>query len=200
MTITIEKIRLINFKRFKDYTICPNKRLNILVGDNEVGKSSVLEAIELVSSGNVRRVENIGLDKLMNVESILCFNKNRKYENLPEMIIELFLKGKFDHTMNGKNNSLGVISDGIRLVCSPNDDYRNEINEFLKEETLVFPFEYYKIRFSTFSDETYSGYKKKLKTVLINSSNVDSEYATNNFIEKMYQRYTEENELERIEH
>ncbi|MDU5149802.1 MAG: AAA family ATPase [Anaerococcus prevotii] len=200
MTITIEKIRLINFKRFKDYTICPNKRLNILVGDNEVGKSSVLEAIELVSSGNVRRVENIGLDKLMNVESILCFNKNRKYENLPEMIIELFLKGKFDHTMNGKNNSLGVISDGIRLVCSPNDDYRNEINEFLKEETLVFPFEYYKIRFSTFSDETYSGYKKKLKTVLINSSIVDSEYATNNFIEKMYQRYTEENELERIEH
>ena len=81
MTITIEKIRLINFKRFKDYTICPNERLNILVGDNEVGKSSVLEAIELVSSGNVRRVENIGLDKLMNVESILCFNKNRKYEN-----------------------------------------------------------------------------------------------------------------------
>ena len=59
MTITIEKIRLINFKRFKDYTICPNERLNILVGDNEVGKSSVLEAIELVSSGNVRRVENI---------------------------------------------------------------------------------------------------------------------------------------------
>lgn len=143
LTITIEKIRLINFKRFKNYTICPNERLNILVGDNEVGKSSVLEAIELVSSGNVRRVENLGLDKLMNVESILCFNKNRKYKNLPEMIIGLFLKGKFDHTMNGRNNSLGVISDGIRLVCSPNDDYRNEINEFLKEETMVFPFEYY---------------------------------------------------------
>lgn len=29
---------------------------------------------------------------------------------------------------------------------------------------------------------------------------MDSEYATNDFIEKMYQRYTEENELERIEH
>ena len=49
MSVTIDKIRLINFKRFEDYTINPNDRINILVGDNEVGKSSILEAIDLVS-------------------------------------------------------------------------------------------------------------------------------------------------------
>ena len=41
MPTTIRKIRLINYKRFQDYTIEPNERINILVGDNEVGKSSV---------------------------------------------------------------------------------------------------------------------------------------------------------------
>ena len=138
MSVTIDKIRLINFKRFEDYTINPNDRINILVGDNEVGKSSILEAIDLVSSGNVRKVENIGLDRLINVDAIKQFNNTRKYEDLPEMKVELFLNGEFDHTMNGKNNSLGIISDGIRLVCTPNDDFRKEINEFLEEESNVF--------------------------------------------------------------
>ena len=68
MSVTIDKIRLINFKSFEDYTICPNERVNILVGDNEVGKSSVLEAIELAASGSIKRVENKGLDKLINID------------------------------------------------------------------------------------------------------------------------------------
>ena len=70
MASVITKIRLINFRRFSDYTVTPNERINILVGDNEVGKSSILEAIDLVASGNVRRVESIGLDRLINIEAI----------------------------------------------------------------------------------------------------------------------------------
>lgn len=38
MASIITKIRLINFRRFRDYTVTPNERINILVGDNEVGK------------------------------------------------------------------------------------------------------------------------------------------------------------------
>ena len=57
MVTVIKKIKLINYKRFHNYVIEPNDRINILVGDNEVGKSSVLEAIDLVAGGNVRRVE-----------------------------------------------------------------------------------------------------------------------------------------------
>ena len=49
MAAIISKIRLINFKRFRDYTITPNERINILVGDNEVGKSSILEAIDEIA-------------------------------------------------------------------------------------------------------------------------------------------------------
>ena len=201
MPTTIRKIRLINFKRFQDYTIEPNERINILVGDNEVGKSSVLEAIDLVASGNNRRVEAFGLDRLLNNESVNAFNAGaRTFENLPELRIELYLSGSFDHTMNGKNNTDGVACDGIRLVCAPNPDYRAEITEVLRSHDRYFPFDYYSVRFSTFADEGYTSYKKKLRSVLIDSTNMSTEYATNDFVRRMYRQYTESDTKERAKH
>lgn len=201
MATTIKKIRLINFKRFRDYTIEPNERVNILVGDNEVGKSSVLEAIDLVASGNIRRVEAIGLDRLINVEAVNAFNSGvRSFDNLPILRVELYLLGQFDHTINGKNNTDGVVCDGIRLVCAPNQEYRTEITDALNAHPEYFPYDYYSVRFSTFADEAYTGYKKKLRCVLIDSASMSSEYATNDFVRRMYTQYTEADKKERAKH
>lgn len=201
MAVVISKIRLFNFKRFRDYTIVPNERVNILVGDNEVGKSSILEAIDIVTSGNIRRVESIGLDRLLNIEAVHQFNAGvRQFEKLPKLMIELYLLGDFDHSMNGRNNTAGIICDGIRLVCEPNSDYRTEITESLQASTDYFPYDYYSIRFSTFADEGYSGYRKKIRSVLIDSANMSSDYATNDFIKRMYIQYTEADIKERAIH
>ena len=201
MATIIRKIRLHNFKRFGDYTIEPNERMNILVGDNEVGKSSVLEAIDLVASGSNRRIEAIGLDRLLNIEAVQTFlSGTRTFDNLPELRIELYLSGQFDHTMNGKNNMDGVECDGIRLVCVPNTDYRTEITAILHDHPDYFPYDYYSIRFSTFADEGYTGYKKKLRVAMIDSTNMRSEYATNDFVRRMYMQYTETNIKERAKH
>ena len=142
MAITIKKIRLINYKRFIDYTIEPNDRINILVGDNEVGKSSVLEAIDLVASGNIRRVEAIGLDRLINIHAVKEFSMGvRDFDSLPILRIELYLElGEPDPFMNGRNNTDRVICDGIRLVCAPNPDYRTEISEALSAHPDYFGF------------------------------------------------------------
>ena len=87
MSTIITKIRLINFRRFRDYTVTPNEKINILVGDNEVGKSSILEAIDLVANGNVRRVEAIGLDRLINIDAIREFQSGRRsFDNLPILV------------------------------------------------------------------------------------------------------------------
>ena len=201
MPSIIVKIKLVNYKRFKHYTIIPKKQINILAGDNEVGKSSVLEAIDLVASGNIRRIEAIGIDRLLNIESVNQFKAgDRAYEDLPKMIAELYLEDDFDHTMNGKNNTDGIVCDGIRLVCEPNQDYKSEIIESLQEQSDYFPYDYYSIRFSTFGDEGYTGYKKKLRSVFIDSSSMNSDYATNDFIKRMYSKYTESNTKERAVH
>lgn len=196
--VSINKMRLMNFKRFRDYTIEPNEHINILVGDNEVGKSTVLEAIDIVSCGNVRRVEAIGLDRLINIDAVKDFaSGTRDFDHLPKLIIELYLSGHFDFTMNGKNNSAGVECDGIRLVCEANPDYRTEITSILNDNSNYFPYDYYSIRFSTFADEGYTGYKKKLRSILIDSSHMNSEYATNDFVRRMYMQYTESEPKER---
>lgn len=201
MATTIRKIRLHNFKRFQDYTIDPNERVNILIGDNEVGKSSVLEAIDLVASGSNRRIEAIGLDRLLNIDAVQAFKSGaRTFDNLPELRIELYLSGQFDHTMNGKNNMDGVECDGIRLVCVPNVDYRTEITAILNDHPDYFPYDYYSIRFSTFADEGYTGYKKKLRVTMIDSTNMSSEYATNDYVRRMYMQYTEADIKERAKH
>lgn len=54
MSIFITKIKLYNFRRFREFVIEPNTKNNILIGDNESGKSTILEAIDLVSGGNNR--------------------------------------------------------------------------------------------------------------------------------------------------
>lgn len=201
MSTIIKKIKLINFKRFENYEIEPNDKINILVGDNELGKSSILEAIDIVASGNIRRVESLGIDKLLNVKSVEKFNEGiREFRKLPKLIIEVYLEGDFDHTMNGKNNTDGRVCDGIRLVCEANKDYFNEVKDALDANDEYFPYDYYSIRFSTFADEGYTGYKKKLRTILIDSDNLNSEYATNDYIKRMYRQYTESDSKERALH
>lgn len=201
MPAIITKIKLINYKRFKNYVIEPKPHINILIGDNESGKSSILQAIDIVASGNVHRVETIGLDRMINIEAVQEFNASqRTYDNLPKMIIELYLNGEFAHDVNGKNNSDRVICDGIKLVCESNPDFQNEITESLKDQDNYFPYDYYKIRFSTFADEGYTGYKKKLRSILIDSTNMNSDYATNDFIKRTYFQYTEDNVKERAVH
>ena len=199
--VKISKIKLINYRRFKEYTIVPNDRMNIIVGDNEVGKSTILEAINIVSSGSVRRVETLGLEKLLNIDSVNEFMSGEKvFDNLPKIIVELYLEGQFDYSMNGKNNTSKIECDGIRMICEPNIDFQKEIKEAIENDNNYFPYEFYSIRFSTFADEGYSGYKKKIRTILIDNTLIGNEYATNDYVKRMYLQYTSNDVKERVLH
>lgn len=78
MSNVIKKVYLENFKRFRHYIIEPKENVNILIGDNETGKSSIIEAIDLVANGNIHRVENIGIDRLMNTDAVTEFLHGEK--------------------------------------------------------------------------------------------------------------------------
>ena len=43
----IKKVKIHNFKCYKDFEMVLNKGTNIIVGDNEAGKSTIIEAINL---------------------------------------------------------------------------------------------------------------------------------------------------------
>lgn len=97
----IEKLNLINYKCFEGkYTIEFKEGINILVGNNGEGKSTILEGINLALSGLLNG------KYLKNEISQYLFNKNivKKYitdlkaggkqEILPSIEIELFINSK----------------------------------------------------------------------------------------------------------
>ena len=183
----LKKIKLQNFKRFQSFSVELDETLNLLIGDNESGKSSILSAIDIVLSGSRAKVETIGLDSLFNFGAVQDFlNSDKKVENLPTLFIELWLNEQDDPDLNGKFNSEGVTSDGLQMFCEPNDLLSKEIKEILEQDEPNFPFEFYSINFKTFSGEGYTGYRKFVRHVLIDNSQISNEYATRDYVKTMY--------------
>jgi putative ATP-dependent endonuclease of OLD family len=186
---TIKRLVLNNFKRFRTLDLEFDPELNILVGGNEAGKSSVLQALDIVLSASRSKVEALGLEALFNAECIAEFLKSRerRVEDLPELKVEAFLEG-FDgqHELDGRNNSKGADCFGIKLVCEPIDEFTKQIQAILSEKHDSFPFEYYAVRFQTFTDKSIAPNDKPLKHLLIDSSQINNEYATREYTRYMY--------------
>lgn len=183
----ISKIKFHNFRRFKDIEIRFNRGRNILVGDNESGKSSVLQAIDLCARGSRHRVEDIGVETIMNVSAVREFMAgDKRIENLPKLYIELYLSDIVDEGLEGNENSENSYTNGIRLLIEPDEALSRQTQQFLQAEGSSFPFEFYSISFNTFSGESYNGYTKKVKTLMLDNSTIGNEYALNEYIANIY--------------
>ncbi len=184
---TIKRIVLSNFKRFKSFEVELDDKLNIFIGDNEAGKSSVLLALDLALSGSRSKIETMGLETLFNSETVSAFLAGtKKFDDLPNLFVEIYLSDQGKAELNGKNNSKSIVCDGLRFVCEPIDEYSKEIGEVLKDGDPNFPFEYYAIKFTTFAGEPYSGFKKHLKHLVIDSSLINNDYATREYTRSIY--------------
>lgn len=116
----LQKIKLQNFKRFDNFDAYLDSSLNLLIGDNESGKSTIIMALDLVLGGSRGKVEAIGLESLFNTDSIRHFLESEKrLEDLPILFVEAYLCEQSDPDFNGKNNSDRLVCDGLRLVCEP---------------------------------------------------------------------------------
>lgn len=71
--MAIEKVIIQNFKKFKNpFKIKFNENINLLVGDNESGKSTILEAIHVALTGMYagRNIRNQISTYLFNREAV----------------------------------------------------------------------------------------------------------------------------------
>ena len=183
----IKKLKLKNFKKFAKFEVDFDDEINLIIGDNEAGKSSILSAIDIVLSGSRHKIETFGLENLFNEKVINDFlNTDRNYLNIPKLEIELFLNEQKNDKTSGKNNSEETECDGLRLKITPNDDYSKNIVDILKNENCVFPFEFYSISFTTFNDISYNSFAKFLKHIFIDNSSVNGEYAMKEYVKDIY--------------
>lgn len=95
----IKELRVFGFKRFREASISFSEGINIVVGDNDSGKSTLLEAVTAVIDGQYRGaplMRSISED-LFNkdiVDEYLCLLKNGKPCNPPSIVIEVVFSGE----------------------------------------------------------------------------------------------------------
>ena len=179
----IQKVIIENFKCFEGYFALElNKDLNILVGDNEVGKSTIIEAINLALSGRIngRYLKTELSESLFNKKVVTTYlesiNTNKKVTIPPSIAIELYCDFGED-SINGsfrgnKNSQRDRNSSGIRFTISFDEDQSNEyIQEVISsgEKLLSLP-----IEFCDFSWESFSRDPKIPRTIPIKSFLIDS--------------------------
>jgi len=177
----IKKIIIENFKCFEGrFCLEFNKRLNILVGDNEAGKSTILEAIHLALTGwfRGRYLRSELTQALFNnniVKKYLASLRTGNPQALPCISIELFFEIENDSTkalFEGNGNSERVKACGVQFKISFNEKYRNVYNIAVNSDEKLdsLPIEYYDFSWASFArDEGVTP-----KTIPLKSHPIDS--------------------------
>jgi len=174
----IEKLRIINFKLYDNTGKVFNFHddLNIIVGNNDTGKSTVLDALQLVTTGKIAGVyaERALTMNLFNMKSQTDFIESLSKGNpeLPEITIEIY--GKKDDrfaNLSGTNNTLGEDCPGMQFKLEFDETYSAEFKERVsRKEVTQIPIEYYKISKHYFSGDPIEYRKTPFKTAFLDAS------------------------------
>jgi putative ATP-dependent endonuclease of OLD family len=174
----IKKVVLSNFKSFKDkFTLPLNSGMNIIVGNNEAGKSTLLEAINLVLTGlyNGRPVATDLSQYLFNQASVQEYINSvtqGKPHPPPELLIELYFEDHDDLAfMQGDGNSEKSYTNGLLLKIELKDEY-NDLYEALiaTKDVKTLPIEYYHVVWKTFARQSVLARNIPLRSAFIDSS------------------------------
>lgn len=176
----ITKLHITNFKRFRDRaTINFTPGLNILVGDNEVGKSTILEAIHLVLTGylNGRLLRSELSQSLFNNEAVAAYIESlapgKSLLPLPEILIEVHLAGEGLALLEGDGNETKTNKvPGLMLRIAFAEKYQAEYEALLKAPASIksIPIEFYEITWRSFARKEVTARTIPIKSALIDSS------------------------------
>ena len=71
--IYIEMLKIKGFKRFSDFSMKFNRSINVIIGENESGKSTVLEAIEIVLNQSIFNYGSGVFEQYFNMDKVKKF-------------------------------------------------------------------------------------------------------------------------------
>ena len=161
MTV-IRKVIIQNYKQFKNLSIDFNPDINIIVADNENGKSTLFEAIHLALSGKINNKPLLQelTPYLFNIDCIKDYIQQLKNNTSsdvilpPSLFIELYFQD--DDELNqykGTNNSLKENAIGVKIGLVLDHDYMEEYKQYIKDPSMVttIPVEYYAMEWYSFA-------------------------------------------------
>ena len=173
----IERIIINNFKGIKHANIGFNEKRNIIVGDNGVGKSTVIEAMSM-ALGYIPK--NFELSQYHFHSS--CWDNYIETRVFPTIEIELYFHQDDNYAeFTGKNNSLHTEALGVRLRF----EFDNDRTKYIKQEDQFIPCEFYKKTWTWFSDDPVKQFLLPFSVQIIDSSTSFFNTRTNQFITRL---------------
>jgi len=203
----ITKVHIENFKCFKgSFKLNLNKGVNILVGDNEAGKSSIIEAIHLALTGlhNGKYLKNELSQYVFNNEIIAEYIQSLEQQNtakpLPKILIEIFIEGDEAVEFEGDGNSEKTKVSGFSFKVEFDENYQKEYEDLAKLGGIkTLPIEYYNVYWSSFSrDESITPRTIPIKSAMIDSSSNKLQNGSDIYISRIVKEFLETNEVVEI--
>lgn len=188
----IKKIKVEGFKTFYKFGLDLNKHLNIIIGDNETGKTTLLEAINLVLSCQLdgRNIQ-YGLNPyIFNSDMVEGYFKSLSegtHLPPPHILIEAYLEDDQSSALaklSGINNSEGENCAGLYLKVELNEDFADDFKEYTSasENPSILPTEYYRIVWRDFADNAVMTRKLPFRAKIIDTSLVRGYLGPNKYL------------------
>jgi energy-coupling factor transporter ATP-binding protein EcfA2 len=174
----LRKLLIKNYRIFKDFQLELSSGVNIIVGDNDTGKSTLLEAINLALTGRLH-----GFPAASELSPYL-FNQEMTEQYVqdlrsgskpvpPEIVIEVYLDDVDENdVLRGANNLNDEDCLGVRLKIVFDDAFSEEYQSYIAEPEKVklVPTEYYRVEWLGFSGNPIRNARKIPDASLIDAS------------------------------
>lgn len=171
----VSAVNIKGFKKYVDYKVKFNDHLNILIGENEAGKSTILEAIEVVLNQKFFLHNQNANVLFFCKDNIEKFEANKTIESLPKIEIELFFSPRSGQIPNpkigrfyGEHNSWPGAYYGIHFEYKFDESYSALFQDF--GNNPIIPIDFYKAEWKTFSGMNYNRKLNPLKSLTIDNS------------------------------
>ncbi len=171
----IKSLHIEGFKKFAYLDVVFNEHMNILVGENEAGKSTILDAIKTVLNQQYRNADKSVLRDLFNTQMVAAFKQNPSIKTLPRILIEieLVLDPKASNADYFYGEVYGTMKKqvekfGIRFECKYDEVLGVGMEQSILEGKI--PYEYYNLTWITFANNPYQMIRRPLQFLAIDTT------------------------------
>lgn len=172
----IERVVVNGYRRFADLDVALAPGLNVVVGDNESGKSTLLEAIGLALTGRIngRWASEEVNPHWFHQPNVLAFFSGES--GAPEILIELYLRDDDAvQRLRGVHNSASLDKPGVSIKIVPSVDYSAEFREYMESNPPpIVPVEFYAVEWRDFADQMIMRRPKELAAAFIDTRTIRS--------------------------
>lgn len=191
----VKSLHLKNFRRFERADIEFHSGLNVLVGGNDQGKSTVIGAINLALTG---RWQGNLFSAELNPHFITSEVAREYLETLressdrvpdpPEIVVEVHLEETpATQHLRGNNNDAGLTGAGIRLRAALDAELRSDYEAFVRASPAIsrVPTEFYKVDWNGFHGVAINPRALPVRAAIIDASRIRLQSGTDYYLKQI---------------